>query len=406
MIKNEKEVHNSNEKSGYDMLYLTACSLHGIVPEQRCVEQMNLSEIFRISSFHSITAMVYMSLESSDFFSASEDKELVRKWKEAKEKAISKTLLLDEERKKILVFMEERNIWYLLLKGIILKDLYPRLGMRQMADNDILYDKNYQKELFNFMTRRGYEASEVGKGNHDVYKKKPIYNYELHTQLYSFKHNQNWQSYYKNIKKRLIKDKSNNFGYHFSDEDFYLYIITHGFKHYSDGGTGIRTLIDIYLFLQYKEASLDWNYVEVELDELCIAEFESESRKLCKKLFSKKTYSLSQKERKTLFYYLNAGTYGTMKNCIEKKVRKFQPDQKPVTTVTKLKYCYSRFFPDIEHYKNFAPFVYRHKWLIPFYLVFRTIRGLIKNRKKIWIEIQELRRLNFDIISIPKFNKK
>lgn len=32
------------------------------------------------------------------------------------------------------------------LKGILLKEMYPKIGMLQMADNDILYDKQYRKE--------------------------------------------------------------------------------------------------------------------------------------------------------------------------------------------------------------------------------------------------------------------
>ena len=71
------------------------------------------------------------------------------------------------------------------LKGIILKEMYPKLGMRQMADNDILYDKQYQEELLNFMIARGYEPSQIGEGNHDVYEKAPVYNYEFHTALYN-----------------------------------------------------------------------------------------------------------------------------------------------------------------------------------------------------------------------------
>ena len=52
-----------------------------------------------------------------------------------------KALLFDAERKGILDFMEQRGIWYLPLKGVVLKDYYPAVGMRQMSDNDILYDE-------------------------------------------------------------------------------------------------------------------------------------------------------------------------------------------------------------------------------------------------------------------------
>lgn len=388
MIEIATEMQNLEAKTGYEMAYLLTCGLHGTVPEQRKVEQMDLNHLYIMAKNHSLTAIVCMALEASDIFSIYKEQELVKKWKDAKDKAIRKNLMLDAERKEILNFMEKKGIWYMPLKGILLKEMYPKLGMRQMADNDILYDQQYQKELMKFMTARGYKPSHIGKGNHDIYKKAPIYNYELHTALYGAAHDKKYQEYYRNVKQRLKKDEGNCFGYHFSHEDFYIYITTHAYKHYNGRGTGLRSLLDIYVFLQKKEATLNWNYIENQLKELNITEFERESRELCKKLFSEKTHELTQKESETFTYYLESGTYGTMKNGIEKKLRKYQPDKKPVTAVTKIKYYLERLIPDMEHYKSHVPLVYEHKWLIPFYLIFRLVRALIRDGKKIRKEIQ------------------
>lgn len=388
MIEIPSKIHNPTEQTGYDMVYLITCIIHSIVPEQSWVEQMNLTALYSMAKYHSLTAIVCMALESSGVFAVNKDAELVKKWKDAKEKAIRKNLMLDAERNEILSFMESKGIWYMPLKGILLKEMYPKLGMRQMADNDILYDKQYQKELLHFMTTRGYKASQIGKGIHDVYQKAPIYNYELHTALYGVVHDRNWEEYYGEVKRRLVKDEGNRFGYHFQDEDFYIYLMTHAFKHYNGSGTGLRSLLDMYIYLDQKEADLDWFYIAAELDKLGITEFERESSELCIELFSKKRYTLTQKESETLTYYLASGTYGSMKNKIEKKLRRYQPDEKPVTAVTKLKYYLGRLFPDMDHYKNYAPFVYRHKLLIPFYLVFRGGRGLIRKRRQIQMELQ------------------
>ena len=124
------------------------------------------------------------------------------------------------------------------------------------------------------------------------------------------------QEYYKNVKERLIKDEDNSFGYHFRDEDFYIYIITHAYKHYNGSGTGLRSLLDIYMFLKQKESKLDWDYIVTQLEELQIKDFEEESREFCKKLFSQKPYQLTNNELEIFKYYLHSGTYGTMKNRI------------------------------------------------------------------------------------------
>ena len=57
-------------------------------------------------------------------------------------------------------------------------------GMREMADNDLLYDRIKQSEVKNIMIARGYFAESVGKTNHDVYIKSPVFNFEFHTELF------------------------------------------------------------------------------------------------------------------------------------------------------------------------------------------------------------------------------
>ena len=86
------------------------------------------------------------------------------------------------------------------LKGAVLKDLYPKHDMRQMADNDILFDVTCQKEIRDYFVSHGYEVISYAKGNHDVYEKPPVYNFEMHTALFGAGHNEVWAKYYENVK--------------------------------------------------------------------------------------------------------------------------------------------------------------------------------------------------------------
>lgn len=63
------------------------------------------------------------------------------------------------------------DMLYLPLKGIIMKDYYPSVVMRQMSDNDILFDADAWERMEKHMILEGYKAEYVGKGNHDVYHK-------------------------------------------------------------------------------------------------------------------------------------------------------------------------------------------------------------------------------------------
>lgn len=373
-----------------DMLYLVACALHGQAPELKYIREMNLEEVYRAAKGHSLEAITAMALESAKAY-GTVPPALAAKWKEDKEKAIRKNMLLDAERGQILRHMEEEGIWYMPLKGSILKDLYPKYGMRQMADNDILFDKTYQKSMLRYMRSRGYKAAGVGKVNHDAYEKPPVYNFELHTSLFGEMHNPVWVKYYQNIKDRLVKDEENGFGYHFRDEDFYVYVTTHTCKHYEGGGTGLRSLADTYVYVQKKGKTLDWKYIEGELNTLGIASLEREMRLLAEKLFSDPVQfyevCLTEGEQRMLSYFCGSGTYGTMEIRVEKKLRKLLPEGEKLTVKEKLRYLWRRLIPDQEWFRCYEPFFARHKWLIPFFLVYRVFRGIFFRRKNMKNEL-------------------
>lgn len=365
------------KQTGYDMLYLSACAVNGIKPDSDYITHIDLAKLFQMCQFHSLTAIVCMALESAGIT----DKKFI----EAKSKAIRKNILLDAEREKILDFLEQNKIWYMPLKGIILKEFYQKIGMRQMADNDILYDKSYQKRVFEFMKKRGYTAESVGKSHHDTYTKLPVYNFEMHTDLFVRMNNEKYYSYYSEIKKRLVQDEKKSYLYHFTDEDFYVYMIAHEYKHYSQGGTGLRSLLDCFVYVQEKENSLDWDYITQQTDIFGITDFEQESRKLAMKIFTNQNCNnLSDNEKEMLKFYLFSGTYGTMKHSVEKRVRTFNEQN---GSTSKFRYIWYRIFPPMEVYRQYFPFFYQHKFLLPVCWIFRLARTLIYHKKRLKSEL-------------------
>ena len=57
------------------------------------------------------------------------------------------------------------------------------------------------------------------------------------------------------------------------------------FKHFDGSGTGIRSLLDQYVYLNRLEDSLDFPYIDKQCEILGTADFEKENRDLCKKVF-------------------------------------------------------------------------------------------------------------------------
>lgn len=312
--------------------------------------------------------------------------------RKATAKAVRKEILFDAERTKLFSFMEQNGIWYLPLKGIILKEYYPAVGMRQMSDQDILFDETYAQDVKQYMVSRGYKVESYGENHHDVYEKNPVYNFELHRSLYTSSHKQVWAAYYKNIKEKLLLQDRVSYGQQMTDEDFYIFMVSHAYKHYDGQGTGIRTLLDFYVYLQAK-TELDFSYIETECRKLEIEAFEKDSRVLCKKVFGENAVntigSLGDEERNMLSYYLGSGVYGSRQQMVKNRLTAYKKEGRHFA---RLYYSWHRLFPGMEVYQHY-PFS-GHKITLPLCWLYRIFDMLsdTDRRKGVMREVEAVRR--------------
>lgn len=218
----------------------------------------------------------------------------------------------------------------------------------------------------------------------------------MHRALFAHESYPVWDEKYSAVKNMCIPDEGKQFGFHLSDEDFYVYITAHAYKHFSNSGTGLCTLVDFYVYNLKKGRAMNRDYVDSELKSLGIYDYESISRRLADKLFAKPdpdfSDSLIDDEAELLEYYLGSGTYGTVSNRVSKTMTEIQGDGKPIRGATRLKYILSRLFPGRQWCKDAYPFFYKYPVLLPILWVYRIFRGLIKRRKHIAGEIRAVKK--------------
>lgn len=367
-------------KSAKDLIYLLSCAVNGITPDKASVQAMDPEQLYQLAKAHSLRAAVFIALRSADAKDVN--------FQQAYNKAVRKNVLLDVERTAIFAEMEHRGIWYMPLKGSILKELYPENGMREMADNDVLYDSTKQAEVRTLMLSRGYSAESVGKSHHDVYMKPPVLNFELHTQL--FRAASDFYAYYQNPKRLMIPDEGSKYGFHFSDEDFYVYMLAHEYKHYCAGGTGLRSLLDCYVFLQNKRDALDWAYIRGQTEQLGLTGFEREQRALAEKVFSSVTFpELTEHEQELLDYFLTSKTYGTTSRAADNTIRKYQSK---LRSRSRFRFLWARLFPEPKYMEQDFSFFCRHKLLLPVGYLWRIIRAPFIRKDKIKAEMKALKK--------------
>ncbi len=350
-----------------ELVYLISRVINGEELDRARVVTMDLSALYAAAEEHLLTGVTAMALESAGIRDGA--------FTQAKGKAVRKVAALDMERALFLDELENAGIWYMPLKGAVLKDLYPRLGMRQMSDNDILVDAGRLSDACAIMEKMGF-VCEHRSSAHVVYNKPPVCSFELHHRLFGADQDRRIYGYYKDVKGRLIRDKDRQFGYHFSDEDFYVYMVAHENKHYCEGGTGLRSLLDTYVYCREKGAVLDWTYIGEETEKLGLREFEERGRALALHLFGGEP--LTDGERDMLAYILSSGTYGTMQHKVTSKVQKLGGGR-----AGKVRYVLSRVVLPMDTVRTVYPTFARIPVLLPFLPVWRLVQGLRSRRKKL-----------------------
>ena len=300
--------------------------------------------------------------------------EIMQKWRQARDKAIRKNVLLNAERERILAYMESIGCWYMPLKGSLLQFSYPRFGMRQMSDNDILCDPDMRPRIREYMVQLGYECVHYDQQHHDEYRRQPVYNFEIHHKLFKPETSPEFAAYFADIHERSLKDDQNNFGYHLSASDFYIYMLCHGFNHFQEGGIGIRFLMDIHVFLHNPGEDYDPAYVSLELEKLGLVQFEDICRNIAESLFAGKGSDpeLHPEEEELLDIFYSSGAYGTESRFFRQSMEKFRKQGR----ISRIRFFMNRMFPSLEFMSVMYPVLKKRKWLLPLVWVWRLVKTL------------------------------
>lgn len=370
---------------GVEASYLAACSLHDTVPV--LPEEPDWEALYRFCKFHSITSIAAMALEQV-WKEHPADPEVMQKWRQARDKAIRKNMLLNAERERLLAYLESIGCWYMPLKGSLLQFDYPKFGMRQMSDNDILCDPAHSADIRGYMTENGYTCVQYMQGHHDEYNRKPVYNFEIHRSLFKKEEAPVLAAYYEDIRDRALTDGGKEYGHHLSVSDFYIYLIAHAYNHFLESGIGIRHLMDVYVFLGQHGTQLDWAYAETELRKLDAWEFSQLSRRLAQKLFARpvRMADSEPEELSALDAFFSSGSHGTEEQLLAKSYEKFRKNGNG----SRAGYFLRRLFPPAELLGVMYPVVRKHKWMVPFVWIYRLIRSVINRPGRVLREMKHI----------------
>ncbi len=249
------------------------------------------------------------------------DSEYKKRLSDILKKSTFMTFVQSSSCKEISAEFEKAGIRHQLLKGSVMKTIYPSMKMREMSDIDlVVYDESLD-EASKVLEKLGYTVVELVK-HHMVFSKDPGIVVEAHWCLYDENVDHSQHMYFNNMRGRL--KEGCKYTYEFSKEDFYIYMIAHMAKHFFEKGCGIRNLMDIYVYLEKYKNELDYKYIETELTKCGLLDFEKHMKELAYIWLEDR--QCSDFYENLFAYMLDSGIYGRGENGIWSQLAKETTD--------------------------------------------------------------------------------
>lgn len=353
------------------IFHLVSSVLKGTQPEE-LPEEYSFEEIFKIGVKHRIHNIMFYAIEKlktqpnpelRQDLSNLRDREIVREF--------NQIFAFEQLTEKLTA----EKIRFLPLKGIYLKDLYPQRDMRTMSDIDMVVDAENMQRVHDILVADGYDARVEEDEDHDAFRKDKIL-FEVHHSLFSHG-GEDFHALFSDPFEHTYEEKP--YMYNFDKNWFFIYLFAHLAKHYTSGGTGIRSIIDIWVYINKYNDELDFDYIFKQLKK-------ANADELCKDIIALSKVWFDGEEMTEKFagmtdFIIDSGVYGNSLTRAYNNVNK----------MGKAKFFFYRVTPPYKVMKHEYPVLQKVPVLLPFCWIYRGIGVLIFKRKNIKKELDYIK---------------
>lgn len=347
------------------LAHLMKCAVTGETP-QAIPDGISLSDIVRYAHLHSIDCCVFTALSR---LGADKEDPAFKQLSEWNNAEIMRDTYQQHYLSKIAGLFEKNGIDSIILKGGVLKEIYPETYLRQSCDLDILTEDT--EKAADVMKTLGFSVDDYDNDNshHDVFILKPYLVVELHRKFMRREHT--WSPQFAHMKERKIPYKNYSHVFQLSVEDSYLFMLAHMAKHVKYSGIGMKAVLDIWLFKKhYAEISVSDELKQI-IEASALTEFESSVDKLCKYWFEGAAPDDITKDFSRLMF--TSGSYGNAHNVSSENAYE--------TSSGKFAIYLKSFFSPAKSLQHTYPILIKHKWLLPFIWIRRGMRIVFRDKK-------------------------
>lgn len=246
-------------------------------------EDIDWNELIDISSENKVEAIMYSAISNKSKENIS--KEILDDLKKRTFQSGIGQLNHMKAVSNVLTEFNKENISVLVLKGLVIRDMYPTPTLRTMSDADIVVKEKDLEKSKQILENLGY-SEYSSSPSHFVYYKPGYLLIELHWNLADEHFFNNIDLFEEDMWPNVIDVNIEGVpALGMSLEDLAIYQSIHMAKHFVYRGFGIRHLVDFVLLVQKKGTEVDWTSFINRCYKYGIGKFTVAMFMACRKLF-------------------------------------------------------------------------------------------------------------------------
>lgn len=294
---------------------------------------------------------------------------------------------------KLKTLFTNNNIQYIFLKGSHLKHLYPETYMRAMGDIDILVKKDQMQQIHQLLKQNNIKLTSRSP-QHDVFLTENNLNIEIHPGFTDLK-NPGFEPLLNNVWNYVNNSNKLDATYEL------MYLNYHLAKHFYTGGVGIRSILDIGIYLKHYLNNINEELLVKLASETNSLLFVKTIIKLNEELFNIESNFLFMKDfiidentlNKVITYITKSGIHGWGSdfNSFSARVVK---EEKGNKKLGKLRLILSRAFPKYKEMKEIYPVLKKAPVLLPILWIIRLFKLVFIRGKTNLKKIKEIKEVD------------
>ena len=300
----------------------------------------------------------------------------------------------------VLSLLLDAGIQVIVLKGLVLRALYPRPELRTMCDADLLLRSHELERARMLLTQLGYELQETSP-IHYTYCKEGALAIELHWTIQDQRLFDDSVVVEDALWAQAVPVQIGNLTVHtLSKEDTVIHLCAHMAVHLSEGGFGIRQILDLALFTKQQGNTIDWREVSEKAKVWHLEQFILTLYAVIETLFKIATPedlvikgSVNKRVVKQLIHTIWAsGVYGKRERIqvLTQGLAKDHSKGKQGKDVQVEKRFLCFLFPTVQQLRTEYEYVKKHHWMLPLAWLHHGWKGIIHKEYSLKEKIQFL----------------